>query len=251
MITIFNTETAHKYGDIFPRFLACRYQQFVEREGYDVPVYNRMEFDQYDTPAAIYLAHKNEAGEIKAGLRLLPTNRPYMTQELWPQAVQNVTMPQRADVWETTRFFMDTRDKSLDVQKAHGEILCAMLEFALHCGIKNYIGVAPKQLWRHTVRKCGWPAAPVGEPVEIGFSEKIQSCIIDVSHEILGNVRTKMGIAAPVFSNLSALINKAVLMSDKNAYILSDSSVVTKAGAALPRREDRTSPVKERQLAVA
>lgn len=198
MIELLNFETAHRHGDALPSLLRLRYAEFVERQKYDVPVYNGMEYDQYDTPAAVYLIWRDARGKIRAGTRIIPTNRPYMIKELWPTSVQYIDLPSSADVWEMTRFFVD---KNLDEglrKQAHGELLCAYLEFALFHNIARYIGTAPPRLWKHTLIKCGWPVEFVGDVTEIGFSEKIQTGIMLVSQDILDNVRLTMGIQAGV-----------------------------------------------------
>lgn len=206
MIDALNFETAHRYGDALPALLRCRYKEFVARQKYDVPVYNGMEYDQYDTPAAVYLTWKDGQGAVRAGIRILPTARPYMIQELWPQTVQYMPMPCARDFWEVTRFFIDRSLDPVVRQQAHGEILCALLEFALHHDIARYIGIAPPKLWVHTFRKCGWPANPAGDVVDIGFSEKVQACVMDVSRATLENVRATMKVSRAVISCMEILL---------------------------------------------
>ena len=201
MIDVLNIETAHRFGDTLPAILKCRYREFVLHQKYDVPTYNHMEYDQYDTPAAVYFAWKDNQKIVRGGMRILPTTRPYMLQELWPFAIKYMDIPNSSDVWEATRFFID--GKILDGEErrmAHGEILCALLEFALQYGIKCYIGIAPPLLWNFTYTRCGWPAQAIGDVIDIGFVEKVQACRLDVSPDILQSVRAKMKIAKEVLS---------------------------------------------------
>lgn len=200
MIDMLNFETAHFYGDALPTLMRLRYSEFVERLKYEVPVYNGMEFDQYDTPAAVYFVWRDDAGKIRAGTRVSPTNRPYMIKDLWPQSVHYIDLPSSPTVWEITRFFVDKTLEESFRRQAHGEILCAYLEFALHHGITDYIGTAPPKLWKHTLIKCGWPVDFVGEVTEIGYLEKIQTGIMHVSQEILENVRATMDISESVLA---------------------------------------------------
>ncbi len=131
MIEALNFETAHLFGDALPTLLKLRYREFVERLKYDVPTYNGMEYDQYDTPAAVYFVWRDGSGNIRAGSRISPTNRPYMIKDLWPQTVQYSPIPSSPYIWEATRLFID-KDMDRDMrQRAHGQILIAYLEFAL------------------------------------------------------------------------------------------------------------------------
>ncbi len=209
MIEALNIETAHLYGDALPSLLKQRYCEFVERLKYDVPTYNRMEYDQYDTPAAVYFIWRDSAGKVRAGSRISPTNRPYMIRDLWPDAVKYSELPSSPRVWEVTRLFID---KSLSPEMrraAHGEMLCAYHEFAQQNGITNYIGVAPPGLWKYTFLKCGWPVEFVGDTLDIGYSEKIIAGMVETTADILENVQRTMGINYSVLATLELPLEKA------------------------------------------
>ena len=60
-----------------------RYRQFKERQSYEVPVYNGMEYDRYDTLATVHLVWLDEAKIVRGCSRLNPTDRPYMLKDLW------------------------------------------------------------------------------------------------------------------------------------------------------------------------
>ena len=66
-----------------------------------------MEWDQYDTPAAIYLVYLSPEGEAWGCSRLTPVERGSMLKDLWPELVDkpdNVFVP---GVWEGTRFCIE------------------------------------------------------------------------------------------------------------------------------------------------
>ncbi len=54
MIDVLTWENAHFYGSALASQHRLRYRLFVERQGWDVPCYQGMEYDQFDTPAAVY-----------------------------------------------------------------------------------------------------------------------------------------------------------------------------------------------------
>lgn len=209
MIQALNIETAHLYGDAFPALLKQRYCEFVERLKYDVPTYNRMEYDQYDTPAAVYFVWRDAAGKVRAGSRISPTHRPYMIRDLWPGSIIYTTLPSSPSVWEVTRLFID-KTLSSDLRRiAHAEMLCAYLEFAQHNDITNYIGVAPPGLWKFTFLRCGWPVDFVSDVIDIGYSEKIVAGMVQTTPEIMANVRKTTAIDYTVLADLTLPLEKA------------------------------------------
>jgi N-acyl-L-homoserine lactone synthetase len=202
MIQVFNFETAHLCGNVLPTLLRLRHREFVERLEYKVPTYNGMEYDQYDTPAAVYMVWRDDQGEIRAGTRISPTNRPYMIKDLWPNTVQFSALPSSPHIWEATRLFID-KDLSKEQHKqAHSEILCAYLEFALHYGIKNYIGTAPPGLWKYTFLKAGWPVEFLGNATVIDYAEKIITGLMPVTDAIYCQVREQSNISYQVLSDI-------------------------------------------------
>src|SRR5437764_515644 len=84
MLHAINIENAHEYGSVLPQLHRLRYRQFKERQSYDVPVYNGMEYDQYDNLATVYLVLTDAHGVVRGCSRLNPTDRPYMLKDLWP-----------------------------------------------------------------------------------------------------------------------------------------------------------------------
>jgi acyl homoserine lactone synthase len=201
MIESLNIETCHLHGDALPSLLRVRYREFVERLKYDVPNYNRMEYDQYDTPAAVYFVWRDENNIIRAGSRISPTNRPYMLKDLWPQAVTQISLPSTPKIWEVTRLFVDKTLSQEQRQKAHGEMLCAYFEFAEQNNITNYIGVAPPGLWKYTFLRCGWPVEFVGDILDIGYIEKIVAGMVSTAPDIQENVRKTMKIPYQVLAD--------------------------------------------------
>ncbi len=206
MIDALNTATAYLYGDTYPNLLRCRYREFVERQHYRVPSYNGMEYDEYDTPAAVYLVWKDADGNIRAGKRIHPTSRPYMIKDHWPNAVRCVPLPNSTYIWEASRFFIDRDLDQILRHQAHGEILCAMLELGLLYDITHYIAIAPPHLWDFTYRRYGWPAEIVGPITEIGFSEEVQACMMAVSETTLETIRTGWNIRQSVLSKNPELL---------------------------------------------
>ena len=197
MIDCVSCETSHFFGNAVASQHRLRYRVFIQRQGWNIPSFRGMEYDEYDNPATTYLIWRDEKGEARAVSRLYPTDRPYMLRDHWPNLVTEINLPSTLEVWEGTRFGID-RDLAPDLRrKIVGEIVCAYLEFSLQENIKHIIGIMPPLIWRAIFVRSGWSVRHLGEPRVMG-GDKVVAGIMDVSKEALTNVRRKTGNKMPV-----------------------------------------------------
>lgn len=138
MIDAFSVETAHLLGDALPALHRLRHKIFVERHGYQVPTFRGMEWDAFDTPAAVYLLWRDDLRQVRAIARLIPTTFPYMIKELWPELIYGEELPSRPDVWEVTRLGVDRSLAPTLRGRVFGEMMCACGEFGRKLGISEY-----------------------------------------------------------------------------------------------------------------
>ena len=197
MIDCVDDQTAHLFGDVLPAQFRLRHRIFVQRQGWDLRTYRGMEYDQYDTPASVYLVWRDPEGETRGIARLNPTDRPYMLRELFPEFVEAVPLPNSKEVWEGTRFGVDRALNAGTRKRVIGELLCACLEFGLQAGICQYIVLMPTYVLNHTFPKAGCKSHLVGRSRRLG-SDLVAAALCDVSQWMLANVREKTGIHAPV-----------------------------------------------------
>jgi acyl homoserine lactone synthase len=197
MIDAISLETAHLLGDALPSAHRLRHRIFIERQKYDVRSHRGMEWDQFDTPAAIYLLWRDEAAHVRAIARLIPTSLPYMIQHLWPELVRNGDMPSSDDIWEITRFGID-RDLGRERRaRVFGEMFCAFAEFGLKNGIGAYLFVTPAAVIDSALGDAGVIAERLGNSQRLGRLPVVAARSI-VSHAALGKLRRHHGIAGPV-----------------------------------------------------
>jgi N-acyl-L-homoserine lactone synthetase len=197
MIDAITFETAHLLGDALPSMYRFRHRVFVERQNYDVPNHNGMEWDQFDTPAAAYLLWRDDERQVRGMFRLIPTTFPYMIKEVWPQLVNCGELPSHPDVWETSRFGVD-RDLPPSVRKRiFGELMCASTEYGLANGVHEYVTLTAPALFRSGISHSGCAVTYlgarqklVGLPVVVGKWS--------VSQDTLTNMRRYHGIDGPV-----------------------------------------------------
>ena len=151
MIDAITFETAHLLGDALPSMYRFRHRVFVERQNYDVPNHNGMEWDQFDTPAAVYLLWRDDERKVRGMFRLIPTTFPYMIKEVWPQLVESDKLPSRPDMWETSRFGIDRDLPPPERKRIFGELMCASTEFGLANGIREYVTLTAPAFFRSAI----------------------------------------------------------------------------------------------------
>jgi acyl homoserine lactone synthase len=198
-VVCLNWETASLHGEAWIAHHRLRHRLFVERQGWDVPTYRGMEYDEFDTPAAQYLLWLDERGETRGAVRLLSTARPYMLQQLWPDLISGAP-PESDAVWEATRFGCD---HSLDARRrriAVADLLCAMQEFGMRCNINRYLVVMPLPLLKRVVVKAGCEVTVLG-PERILGSRLAAASYLTVSPGVLAEMRRRASLVNRVRCN--------------------------------------------------
>lgn len=146
MIEGFSLGTAHFFNDALASQARLRHRVFVERRSLPHESFGGMEYDTFDTPAAVYLVWRDASLVVRGMIRLLPTTRPYMMQTFWPELVEAGPLPSAADVWEITRVCVDQSVPTAIRRKIMPELLCAVAEyFELH-GVSAMVGVTRAHL---------------------------------------------------------------------------------------------------------
>lgn len=164
MIEAFSLKTAHLFGDALASQARLRHRVFVERRALPHASYDGMEYDAFDTPAAVYLVWRDAIPAVRGLIRISPTSVPYMLQSHWPQLCQTRALPQRPDVWEMTRVCVDREFDPKLRKRIIPELLCALQEFCVGNGIEAIIGVTRRHLVDHYIRQgVAW----LGDAAEI------------------------------------------------------------------------------------
>jgi acyl homoserine lactone synthase len=118
MISCISCANAHEFGRAYHSQFRLRYGSFVERQQYDVSVYEGMEFDKYDTPASRYLVYHADDGTALGVSRLSPTILSCMLEDLWPHLVKDKSLLRSHAVWEGTRYCV-AKDVPPDFERTH------------------------------------------------------------------------------------------------------------------------------------
>lgn len=204
MIDCVTIANSHLFGDALASSHRLRYRVFIERQQWDVPHWDGMEYDNYDTLAASYLIYRDDDGVARGISRLSPTDRPYMLKDVWPDMVTREALPTDRRIWEGTRIGVD-RDLSPDQRKkVLGELICAYMEFGVAHDLDWIIGVMPTLIIRSLFVRSGWHVELLGEPRVLG-GDKVCAGKLKVDASVLPKIRARFGLDGPVLRTAADL----------------------------------------------
>jgi N-acyl-L-homoserine lactone synthetase len=143
---------------------ADRKRLFIDLFGWDLPVVEgRFEIDQFDAADTVYIICADTEGAHEASIRLMPTTRPHMLAELFPNLCPQ-GVPVGPTIWESTRLCLPQRHGASRRRELRNMLISAMVDFALARGIDRLTGVLPDS-FRKEVLAMGWAAEPLGPAV--------------------------------------------------------------------------------------
>lgn len=201
MIDVVTVQNSHFYGDALAAQFRLRHRVFIEREGYQVPSWDGMEYDQFDTPATTYLIRRDRHGEARAVTRLIPTLKPYMIETLWPDLLDGKTPPKSPLIWEATRFGCDHTLDAATKDQYLAELIAGCLEFGLLRGIDEFICVMPAGILRRVLMRAGCDIDFLGAPSAIGRFPVVAGRV-NITEESLERVRRNKNLAGSVLNVL-------------------------------------------------
>lgn len=164
-----------------------RHTVFVEQLGWALQVRDGMEQDQFDCHDTLYVVARNGEGRIYGCARLLPTTRPYLLSEVFPQLLNGLPAPRSKDVWELSRFAaVDISAKpTSESRQFSSSIAVELLQESIACaaerGAKRLITVSPIGIER-LLRKAGFYAHRAGPPMIID-GHPIFACWIEIDQQ--------------------------------------------------------------------
>jgi len=201
MIDAVTFENSHHYGDAIAAQARFRYEQFVARDGWDVPHYHGHEYDDYDNFCATYLLYRDETARVRGMVRLIPTTRRHMLPELWPFLAPPEGLPRGPDIWENTRFAVDKGLPPRLRREVHGALVLASLEFGLANGITSYLLVSPLWILNGSLSAAGLEPEILNTTDRLG-PRPVGVAKVPVSSATLARCRAQTGISGPVLDQL-------------------------------------------------
>lgn len=198
MIFIVNAENRRLFAPELHEMHRQRKAVFVDSIGWDIPVIGDMEIDRYDRRDTTYLIAKAEADspQVLASVRLLPTIRPHLMNDLFLDAC-NGAAPCGPAIWEASRFCVNRGLRGRRARLALlWQMVCGVSETALLFGVEQITFVANAALLP-LMLDCGWPAGVLGPTLQDGADE-MTAVAASITPEGLRKVRRRFGIPGPV-----------------------------------------------------
>jgi acyl homoserine lactone synthase len=153
MIEAFDLRTAHLFGDGMFQQARLRYEVFIKRRQLDHSAYNGLEYDQFDTPGAVYFVWRDTNRLVRGLVRLLPTTLPYMLETYWPHLVGPGRLPRSPKIWEVTRVCVDHSLLGSTRRTVLPELFSGVQEFGARTGIERYLCVTRPHIIEHVLRR--------------------------------------------------------------------------------------------------
>lgn len=148
-----NWQNIHQFGGLWLEHHRLRYENFVARQGWDIPNFDRLEWDQYDTPRAQYIIVEHNH-TCAAACRLVSTEHPYMIEEVFSHLLP-YDLPKTDRVWEATRFVVDA-DLSPDLRAmALQQLIIGVQQFGLDYQLDRFLGLMPIPIFKMALMRNG------------------------------------------------------------------------------------------------
>jgi acyl homoserine lactone synthase len=186
---VLSVRNIHEYGDLYPRYLRARRDVFIVQKGWQLPETDGMEFDQYDTPLARWIALERN-GEILGGARISPTtaicgSHSYMIRDAQlghlpsiPKDLLFELAPVQPEIWEATRLFITDAVPSSQRPDIQNCLMRELASAAKGVGATHIIGIVPAIFCRW-LKRIGMNAHAVG-PTMLIDGEKVQAALMNV-----------------------------------------------------------------------
>jgi len=196
------------YASFFPRELDAmfrnRAETFSGRLGWEVVVENGRERDRFDDLNPLYLVSVDPDTEQYWGsLRLLPTIRPNMLRDIFPQLLAGGEMVASPTIWESSRICVTAsseqpiRSKS-GVNYVLSELILGIGEVAILAGLTQVVSVFDARICR-VLKAAGCDPKIIGAPQRIGDT-MCYAGLFDTGPGPLRAFRRALGIGASVLA---------------------------------------------------
>ena len=152
-----------------------RHEVFKERLAWEVGSQGGRERDLFDDLDPVYIVCEQD-GDVLGSWRLLPTTKPYMLKDVFPELLHGMPAPEAPDVWEISRFAVSKRvcgNDSLGTIKTVTNLLLEQLfTFAARRNISRIVAVADVRFER-ILKRAGLLTNRYGPPLQIGVTRAI------------------------------------------------------------------------------
>jgi acyl-homoserine lactone synthase len=183
-----------EYAHYLEQHFRIRHEIYVgERRWMALQRPDGREVDQFDDEHAIYLLGIDETLGVVCGSRLVPTVRPHLMSDVFPELASIRGLQRAPDIFEWTRIFVvPARRASGRSCITAGIIKCGVLEHCLRQRIRT-LSIVTETYWIPRFDELGWTPRPLGLPIQKdGMS--IVGITVDITEHALEATRAFYGI---------------------------------------------------------
>ncbi|ATF92024.1 acyl-homoserine-lactone synthase [Cedecea neteri] len=183
------------HNDLHPglarELYALRKKTFHERLEWKVECEDNQERDQFDNANTTYLMGMSE-GQLFCGARFIDAKHPTMTDEIFYQYFNNISLPKNIPCCEITRLFLDKarRDEgNLRTLPASKALFLAMIMYCLKNGYPGMHAVTSRGMYA-IFRQANWKV----EVLQKGLSEKgeaVYYIFMPANEQVIEDIITK------------------------------------------------------------
>jgi N-acyl-L-homoserine lactone synthetase len=154
---------------LYAELCVYRHEVFVELLGWELDTPAGLEQDQFDRPDTVYVIARNDENRITGCARLLPTTRPYLLGQMFPELMNGLQPPSSPDIWELSRFASVDLENASDCRRGQMsspiavDLLRNAIRTAARLGAKRLITVSPVGVER-LLRLAGFRAHRAAPP---------------------------------------------------------------------------------------
>ena len=169
---------------VFNELGQYRRDVFIEKLGWKLDSTDGMELDQFDREDTIYVVARDKDNGVAGCARLLPTVRPYLLGEIFPNLLNGLPIPESDDVWELSRFAAPGIAGAAGVvgeeqpSRLALDILRVAADYARGQGARRLITESPIGMER-LLRKSGFHTHRAGPPVLVDGHPTV-ACWIEI-----------------------------------------------------------------------
>ncbi|WP_171240587.1 acyl-homoserine-lactone synthase [Ruegeria sp. HKCCA5491] len=211
MIIVIDGINQHKFKDVLDEMYQLRARVFGDRLGWDVNIVNGRERDQFDDLHPAHVVSINDDGDVVGCMRLLQTTGPHMLSDVFHSILDGEPPIRSAQVWEATRFCVDTKKLSHGrgkntVSYVTSEVMIGSFEYAMAAGVLDSVAVIDPVMNRVLQRSGNAPYDYVGTAKPMG-KVVAMAALMDCSEERISGIRDYAGIKHDVFLSDEAALD--------------------------------------------
>jgi acyl-homoserine lactone synthase len=198
MIHVVTAENRRLYEKEMLEHHRIRHDIYVrDNKWKNLKVEDGRESDQFDNEDAVYIL-AIEDGHVIGGSRFVPTIKPHLLSDVFPQLADVRGVPRSPDIFEWTRLFAvaERRDRGALAGSVTGKILCGGLEFLLGEEAVGFT-IVTEAWWLARTHSWGWKLSPLGMPALVDGEWLVGSYVV-CDPETLQATRRRYGIEEPV-----------------------------------------------------